>query len=269
MKIITKIVILNNDESKPPFLNEHGFSALIEKVGYFLLFDTGNSDIFIKNIELLNINPKDIKDIVISHGHYDHSGGLRFLLKKEDKYNVYLRKEIFKNKFRSDKFIGIEWEKLEEIFDFKLIEDIKYKIFNSIYAYGPAPLVNEYEEPDKEFQLIDNNGKRRDYFEEELNLIIDDEDGLILITGCAHRGIANIVKGVLDNFNKKIKVLLGGFHLYNSPIKKIEKIVNFFNEVQIEKVIPCHCTGDKAISVFKDKFKGEIINCCAGDIFKF
>lgn len=266
---MNKIVILNNDESKPPFLKEHGFSALIEKGGYFLLFDTGNSDVFLKNMELIKFNPKEIKDIVISHGHYDHSGGLRFLLKKEDKYNVYLRKEIFTKKFRSDKFIGIEWEKLKEIFDFIFIEDIKYKIFDSIYTYGPAPLMNDFEEPDKEFQLIDNNGKRSDYFEEELNLVIDDEDGLILITGCAHRGIANIVKGVLDNFNKKIKVLLGGFHLYNSPIKKIEKIINFFNEVQIEKIIPCHCTGDKAIRIFKDKFKGEVLNCYAGNIFTF
>lgn len=263
-----KIVIINNDESKPPFLKEHGFSALIEEGGKFILFDTGNSNIFIKNMELLNINPKDIKDIVISHGHYDHSGGLRFLPNKEDKYNVYLRKEIFKNKFRSDKFIGIEWEKLEEIFDFKFIdENIKYKIFDSIYTYGPAPFMNDFEEPDIEFQLIDNNVKRRDYFEEELNLVIEDENGLILITGCAHRGIANIVKGVLDDFNKKIKVLLGGFHLYNSSLKKIEKIVNFFNEVQIEKIIPCHCTGDKAIIIFKDKFDGEVLNCYAGNIF--
>jgi 7,8-dihydropterin-6-yl-methyl-4-(beta-D-ribofuranosyl)aminobenzene 5'-phosphate synthase len=85
-----------------------------------------------------------------------------------------------------------------------------------------------------------------DFFEEELNLVIDEDDGIVLITGCAHRGTINIVLDALELFDKKIKLLIGGFHLYKSSEEKVDKVVSTLKSLPIEQIIPLHCSGELA-----------------------
>jgi 7,8-dihydropterin-6-yl-methyl-4-(beta-D-ribofuranosyl)aminobenzene 5'-phosphate synthase len=250
---LTKITILCDDRLSPPLFSEHGFSVLIEREGEVFLFDTGTSDVFIRNANILGKDLSKIENIIISHGHYDHAGGLKYLLPFNKKYKVILREEAFLPKYSNDRFTGIDWEILRKSFDFLIVKDKVLEISKSIYVFGPAPFKNDFEEPDPNFFVLKVDKKERDFFEEELNLVIDEEDGLILITGCAHRGIVNIVNYAVEKFNKRIKTLMGGFHLYKSDPLKIEKVINNLGRFDIENIISYHCTGDLAIKIIKEK----------------
>ncbi|MCX8094709.1 MAG: MBL fold metallo-hydrolase [Caldisericia bacterium] len=263
-----KISILCNDKAKEKFYSEHGFSALIEKDGYKLIFDTGTTDVFLKNILKFNKNINEINDIVISHGHYDHMGGLRELSKLDKNFSIWSKEGVFIPKFSEDKFAGIEKDKIKQNLNFRFIKEDLFEIMPHIYIFGPSPISNNFESIDKNFKIKSEKGLEKDYFTEEINLAIDNKD-LILITGCAHRGIVNIVNHAVNIFNKKVNIILGGFHLYNASKEKLIKIVNYLNNFEINKLIPCHCTGDKSIKIFKELFKGEVMECLAGDFLIF
>nr|WP_312058728.1 MBL fold metallo-hydrolase [Fervidobacterium pennivorans] len=243
----TNLTILCDDTLQPPLHSEHGFSLLVEKAGEpTVLFDTGTSDVFMKNASTTGKNLTKVEYIVISHGHYDHAGGLKYLTSLGKKFNVYLRQDAFLPKYSGDRFTGIGWEAIKDWFEFVIVKDKLIKITNSIYAFGPARMRSKFEEPDSNFQIIKNNERVRDFFEEELNLVIDEDDGIALITGCAHRGIINIVLDALELFDKKIKLLIGGFHLYKSSEEKVDKVVSILKRLPIEQIIPLHCSGELA-----------------------
>jgi len=247
----TNLTILCDDTLQPPLHSEHGFSLLVEKAGNpIVLFDTGTTDVFIKNANTLGKDLTTVEHIVISHGHYDHAGGLKYMTSFGKKFKVYLRQDAFLPKYSDDRFTGTDWEALKDSFEFLIVKDKLIKITNSIYAFGPAWMRNKFEEPDSNFQIIKNNEKIRDFFEEELNLVIDEGDGIVLITGCAHRGIINIAQDALELFDKKIKLLIGGFHLYKSSEEKVDKAISILKSLPIEQIIPLHCSGE----LIKKKF---------------
>ncbi|MGB9750373.1 MAG: MBL fold metallo-hydrolase [Caldisericia bacterium] len=265
---MTKITVLCNDKAKDNFYFEHGFSALIEKDDTSFIFDTGSTDVFLKNLKILGKDINKIDNIVISHGHYDHFGGLRFLNEKEKRFNLWTKDEIFIPKYSKKVFAGIKKEELKDKYNFNIVKDDVLEIFPKVFILGKVPMKSGFEEIDRNFEIKENESYKKDHFNEELNLVIDDGK-LILITGCAHRGIVNIVNFAIEKFNKRIDIVLGGFHLYNSSKKKLELITKYLNEKKINKLIPCHCTGDSAIKIFKEKFKGEVIECLAGESFVF
>jgi len=243
----TNLTILCDDTLQSPLHSEHGFSLLVERTGEpTILFDTGTTNIFMKNAEILGKDLTTVEYIVISHGHYDHAGGLKYLTYLGKKFKVYLRQDAFLPKYSGERFTGIDWEAIKDAFEYVIVKDKIVKITNFIYAFGPAWMRNNFEEPDPNFQIIKNNERARDFFEEELNLIIDEGDGIVLITGCAHRGIVNIVLDALELFDKKIKLLIGGFHLYKSSEEKVDKVVSILKSLPIDQIIPLHCSGELA-----------------------
>lgn len=258
-----RITILCNDKAQKPFFAEHGFSALVENGECNVLFDTGSSDVFLKNMKALNLDPAKIKNVVLSHGHYDHVGGLKHL-GEQSELKVWVKESVFLSNFSGKRFAGIDWKKIKSSLQFSELEGSAQRICDSIFAWGPAPMTNDFEEPDPEFWVIRNGKIERNLFEEELSLVIEDDMGLTVLSGCAHRGIANIAYGAQALFGKRIRMIAGGFHLSRASTKKILRIINFFNEIRVEKIVPCHCTGEKAIKLFQERFQGEVLNCEAG-----
>jgi len=243
----TELTVLCDDGLEKPLSAEHGFSLLIEKPGELsILFDTGSSDLFVKNAKLLGKDLSKVENVVISHGHYDHAGGLKFLSALGRNFNVFIREEIFFPKYSGERFTGIEWIALQDLFNFVKVTHKVTQISDSMYIFGPEDMRNDFEEPDPNFCIVKEGKRIRDYFDEELNLVIDEGDGIILITGCAHRGIVNIVEEALQIFDKKIKLLLGGFHLYKASAQKIDLIAKRLSNYGIDKILPYHCTGQLA-----------------------
>ncbi|ACI19409.1 MBL fold metallo-hydrolase [Dictyoglomus thermophilum] len=248
---LTNITILCDDRLSFPLFSEHGFSVLIERRGEeALLFDTGGSDVFIKNAKILGKDLTKVENIVISHGHYDHAGGLKYLAKFDKKYKVYLRREALLPKYSGDRFTGIDWDSIKKDFDFIFVEKDIEELEKGIYIFGSSPLRSEFNSIDPNFYVINEKGEKvKDKFEDELSLVIDEGEGIILITGCAHRGIVNIVDDTLNKFNKRINLLIGGFHLYKSSEEKVKKVVDSLKGFNIGKILPYHCTGEIAIKL--------------------
>lgn len=209
-----------------------GFSALVKYNGN-LLFDTGgDAKILAANMKRMGSEPEHIENIVISHAHWDHLGGLTAIL--NEKQIVYFLKSFPKDlknavrKYELKRFVEID-EPLE--------------ILPDVYTTG---------EMGKEIK--------------EQALILDTKKGLVIITGCAHPGIVNIVRKAKKMLEKNVYLVIGGFHLYDMSTEDVQKIIDELKSLGVKKVAPCHCTGEKAIAIFKQEFKKDFIKVGAGSI---
>ncbi len=207
-----------------------GFSALVDRD---LLFDTGSDpDIFLQNL-LRIVEPEEIKQVVISHPHWDHTGGLLSLANKNPDLEVYVG-EGFSKKFQEELerkgvkvFRGNGWRKIRE----------------NIWI-GP-----ELKEPVPEQFLAVENG-----------------EAVLILAGCSHPGIENFARLASEKFGKPLWVL-GGFHLFSSSLETIRKVAEQLKNAGVVKAYPSHCTGDKAFKIFADYF--EVERAGSGKSIKF
>lgn len=222
-----KITLLAEGHTKlDKFFNNWGISFLI---GENFLFDTfGKSSVLMKNIKKMKIDIQKIKYIFISHEHWDHTNGLWKILEKNKDVVVYIcskTPEEIKEKIIS---FGVKFQEIENLI----------KIKENIFSTGEMP---------SNYDSI-----------YEQSLYIKTEKGLSLITGCAHSGLVVFIKKMKEMFpNEKIYSVIGGFHLKDSSINEIEKVINDLKYFEIDNFIPLHCTGKKATNLFQKNFKCE------------
>ncbi|PIS28747.1 MBL fold metallo-hydrolase [Candidatus Saganbacteria bacterium CG08_land_8_20_14_0_20_45_16] len=230
-----KITILyDNCTLKKGLKSAWGFSALIEHQGGTLLFDTGaKTDILLANMKVLGVNPKKITDIFISHNHWDHLGGLFGFLNVNHKVKVWLPADCSTTYAAEVRASGAECVRLSK----------SSKISKDIYSSGEM-------------------GKKiREQF-----LIVETADGLGLITGCSHPGIVAMARRVKQVFKKEIALIVGGFHLGSLSAAKTRKIAQQLKDLGIKKIVPCHCTGEKAMSIIKSVFADNFMAVGVGSI---
>ncbi len=228
----TITILYDNYSYKEGLKTGWGFSCLINYHNNMVLFDTGaDFPTLYYNIKQLKINPDSIKIIVISHMHHDHTGGLEDLLPLTDNVTLFLPSDASTEDINRYSALGA---------NVKLVKD-KMEIIDDIYSTGPLGS-----------------------FIKEQSLVIVTQKGAIIITGCAHPGIDNIVKFVKESFRKEILLVLGGFHLFSSNKNKIEKIIKRFNQLGVMYAAPSHCSGDTAKRMFKNSFKNHYIDVGTG-----
>ncbi len=247
-----KIAVLCNDEAKEGFLSEHGLSLLIDEE---TLFDTGTTTVAVSNAEKLGIDLGKVKRVIISHGHYDHGGGLVKVLEQTGKIDVYLHKKALLPKYSGSRFAGFPyaWETVEKMANVHLIEgDTEIDGF-----YVLNDVKTEEKNIDKAFLV---NGKH-DLFEDELNLYTRGT----LITGCAHRGIDNILKAAEKGY--EVRNVIGGFHLKDSSDERIEEVIDILTSYNV-RVFPMHCTGQRAMKMMKEKLGEKCLLVKAGDVIE-
>lgn len=270
MKIITLIENLKSDSKD--LINEHGLSLYIEKDSRRLLFDTGKTGNFIKNAKKLGISLEAIDAVVLSHGHYDHGGGLLPFLKLNSKAKVYMKREVYGDYYfhfmAFNKSIGID-KKIFEQYSSRIVYINEFtEIMDDIYLLGDIDKgVSNLSRNDYLFTK-EKNRFTKDKFEHELIMVIRNHDGICIFTGCSHNGAINMVKTVKTAFPKAtIKALIGGFHLIKLPIinlfgvseNEVNLIAKEIIEEDVEKVYTGHCTGIKAYKMLK-KILGERID---------
>lgn len=216
-----------------------GFSCLIDGK---VLFDTGESnEVLAFNMNKLNVSPKSITKLVISHDHFDHTGGLEAVLKQNSNIEVYLLSDF-----------GDELKKRITSLGGGLIENNEFiEIDEGIYITGKT------------------EGKYGGNPISEQAMVIKGKEGLIIITGCSHPLITDIVEKVKEEFPKDIIFMVfGGFHLLDKDIREVKLIAEKLKNLGVEKVGPTHCTGEEAIQIFRGKFGNDFVQIGDGTILK-
>ena len=250
---ITIVVDNNVPISTPsPFIGEHGLSLLIETAGTKILLDAGQSDAVVKNLSLLGIHPNQLDAIVLSHGHYDHAGGLGFILELRDKpIPVYGHPDIFQDRYSlsggCNRYIGIPSirEKLTTLGAEWHLSAEPMEIAANLLFSGQIPRQTDYETGDKKLVIYGEGGAGcQDEVKDDTSLYYSCPDGLVVIGGCTHSGVVNTVENGFKLTGKtQLKGWIGGTHL--GPVSKQQQNKTLD---RIEKYAPRflatgHCTG--------------------------
>lgn len=247
-------VLSENTTSRQDLLCEHGLSMLI-KTDKTILFDTGQSGNFLKNAQTLGVDIKSVDFLVLSHGHYDHTGGLEEFLRVNHTAKVYIKDDAFKPYYslHSDgiKYIGIKEDvNSPQIVtlsgDYAICDNVSTMC--NVKKLYPMPSTNKT-------LYKDSLGKVLDDFTHEQDLVIKQEDGYILFVGCAHTGIKNILEHFYSLYNTMPKVVVGGFHLASrtGAGETDEYLVELANYLLGTGAMfyTCHCTGEVAYKKLK------------------
>ena len=247
-----RILVLVEDTVRfdvPGLRGEHGISLLIEHAGKRLLFDVGQSGLFIDNARLLGASLDSIDALVLSHGHYDHTGGLPNAIDLLEGRGTRLvaHPEVFEAKVRENgESIGspIGFSEAEKAFNLELTAEL-LELGNGIYFTGEVP--QDYERPEPLGYRLRDGARIPDELRDDASLIFDTEEGAIVVTGCAHAGIVNIARYAADVTGKPVHALVGGFHLVNASEERLTRTVAAFKEMEVDRILPGHCTGHVAV----------------------
>ncbi|MBA7567618.1 hypothetical protein ES708_09333 [subsurface metagenome] len=246
-----KLTVLTENVAGGKFLAEHGLSYRIESDGQSILFDTGHSDVFLKNAEKLRLNIyEEIKTVVLSHGHWDHGDGLQFIENK----TLITHPSAFIKRYQKSKHsnigLALSAKELEQKFNL-IASDKPYEISENIIFLGEIPRLNDFEGQTTPF--IDENGMP-DFVPDDSAVAIIQNNELIVVTGCSHSGICNITEHAkkVTGINR-VKAVIGGFHLKHNN-RQTESTIQYFKNQKIENIYPSHCTELPALAAFYNKF---------------
>jgi 7,8-dihydropterin-6-yl-methyl-4-(beta-D-ribofuranosyl)aminobenzene 5'-phosphate synthase len=211
-----------------------GFSCVIND---YFLFDTGsNGRALVRNMAKMGVEINELKYLFISHPHWDHIGGIDSVLDINPYMTLFLPDSLSKLYIRDLKRLSRE---------VKVIHENPTKLFGKFYSTGVMMPIGEQ------------------------SLVIDEGDFSIVVTGCAHPGIVNIVRRAIEMLNKPVLYALGGFHLMRSGENEIIEVVKELKALGVEYVTPTHCSGDLAIEIFKEEYGENYIPGGVGRIIEF
>lgn len=262
--ILTALIDNTRLDDRTDLAVERGLSFHIKTMGQEILFDAGSSKAFCDNAILLGIKMEDVDAAIISHRHHDHCNGVTHFLDRNSKAQVYFR-ECAETDYSFKAFgfksnVGIDKTLLDK-------DSGRFSFINKTTEIRPnifiiTSLSRKHEQPKGNKYLFTDSGDgcKPDTFDHELLLVIKEDDGLIVFTGCAHSGVLNMIETALELFpNTRIKAVVGGFHLVGLPLfnsiggtkKDIEAIGETMLTYPIDKLYTGHCTGMKAYEILK------------------
>jgi 7,8-dihydropterin-6-yl-methyl-4-(beta-D-ribofuranosyl)aminobenzene 5'-phosphate synthase len=249
---------------------------LIETRGHRLLFDTGQYLALENNARILDIRLAEIDSVVLSHGHYDHTGGLTHLLNCHSHFSLYAHPDVFARKLRKHKGryreIGIPIKKndLAKSGVELVLDSAPVEITPGILTTGEIPLEYEFEAVAKGF-FVDKGGRKiHDALADDLALILKTGKGPVVVLGCSHRGVINTLSHVQNILGeKRIYAVLGGLHLVKTAGKKLETIIRHLKRFGLQKIVVGHCTGNHALQQLYHQFKDKVILNTVGNVITF
>lgn len=270
---ITTLVDNTVSLSANRLIGEHGLSLYLETKNHTILFDTGQHVALCHNAEILDIDLSRIDTVVLSHGHYDHTGGLKRLLKTNTAFRLYAHPDVFEDKLRSVKKtykkIGIPLKKDElENSDVRLsLGKSSREIAPGIFTSGEIPLENDFESIESGFFVKRDSRIVHDTLADDQALILDTRKGLVVLLGCSHRGVINTLNHVRNlSGKKKIYAMIGGLHLGKASDAKLEKIIDHLAGFSLEKIGVSHCTGTNATLALFNRFKDRVFMNTVGTV---
>jgi 7,8-dihydropterin-6-yl-methyl-4-(beta-D-ribofuranosyl)aminobenzene 5'-phosphate synthase len=248
-----RITVLSENTATAGLLGEWGLSVLVEADGLRILLDTGGPGLSaIHNAPLLGIDFSTIDRIVLSHGHYDHTGGLKEVLRRKGgELEIISHPAVWEHKYAMrpkmpKRYIGIpsvreELESLGAVFRYS---DDPVWISENIVTSGEVPLANDYELVDPDFYVEDNGAMRPDTMPDDQALAVKAELGLVIILGCAHRGMINTIRHFQKITSEElVHCVLGGTHLIRASQERLAQTAADLREIGVQRLGVSHCTG--------------------------
>jgi len=227
------IIVYDNNPFDSQLRTGWGFSCLVRLPQRTILFDTGSdSPTLLYNMSQLQIDPKEVTVVVLSHMHGDHTGGLGGFLRQNSDVTIYLPRS-FPSSFKDDvKSFKTELEEIHEA----------GKLLPRVYTTGEL-----------------NRGIK------EQSMIITTDQGLVIVTGCSHPGVVNIIQRAKETLpDSKVYLVVGGWHLGGASSAQLKSIIDGFTQLGVGKVAPCHCSGDETRQQFKQCYGGDYIDTGVG-----
>jgi len=271
-----------------PFWAQHGVSFLVEvesnDAKRRILFDTASyAEPILFNMKLLNINPKTIDMIILSHNHFDHTGGLLGIMKEINKeIPIFAHSNIFKVSFATDPeflYVGIpplrggSKEEIEKLGGTWILSRDPIHLMPGVFTLGEITKEEKVEFEKKVTIGLYKLEKGRlvpDEVEDEIGLAINTKKGLIVIGGCSHPGIVSMAqKATKISRIDQVYAVIGGFHLVDAEDERIQNTVNALKKMGVKKVYTGHCTGLKAENMFANEFGKDFEKLHSGKVMIF
>jgi 7,8-dihydropterin-6-yl-methyl-4-(beta-D-ribofuranosyl)aminobenzene 5'-phosphate synthase len=266
----------NTAQQGSHFWAEHGVAFAIKTPDKQALFDTGQSGVVLEhNAALMGIQLNRMDALVLSHAHYDHTGGLeRLMAHISPGLPLYANADFFQERFHmvngKPESIGLPYpkEKISNYFDVRL-EKKPTEVVTGIWISGEITDRSEFEGRSKHHVIRENGEWQPDPYRDDLSLVLDTHEGLILLCGCCHAGLLNTLAHVQKHFNKPVKTIIGGTHLIsasNDNLKHTIDILNKYDEIQL---FPNHCTGEQARVTLTSALGDRVHPCPVGTVLRF
>ncbi len=272
-----EITILVDNQALGGLASEHGLSLWIEAEGRRILLDTGQGGALEKNVPELGVELSRADTLVISHGHYDHTGALPYVLDQASGVQVYCHPDILQTRYAvrdgKAKSIGIPDaarralqglppEQVHEIGGALMLSE-------NVGIAAAIPRLTDYEDTGGPFYL-DPQGLTPDPIEDDLALWVRTDTGVVVCLGCAHAGPINTLHHIHDLAQgARIRAVVGGFHLMDASRKRVERTIDSLLDLDPDLVVPCHCTGKSTLGPLREALGGRMREGAAGLVLQF
>ena len=253
-------------------LAEHGLSLLFEGDESKALLDAGQTDVCLQNAARLGAELADLRRVVLSHGHYDHGGGLPALLDQLGSLEVFAHPDVFAARYarrpgEQDRYIGLAYdaEELTGRGAVMRLEPGPQEIGRDFLTTGAIPRTTDFEDANPAFQ-VKNGGKwETDPLDDDQGVIARTTEGLVVLLGCAHAGVINTLhQATRLTGDDRIRAVVGGLHLVGASEERIQRTVAALRDLDVGTVAACHCTGFPAMTRLHAAFGERFVNGAVG-----
>lgn len=272
----TRLTVLceNSVDRVSPYglLGEHGFACHVQTPAGAFLFDTGGGLTLINNAQLLGIDLAMIKGIMFSHGHFDHTGGLKQVLEKTGEIPIYAHPDLFSERYSNNggktRNIGIPWSRteLEKLGARFVLDTGPQAVAPGLILSGSVPRIHPEETGDPNLLVVTaQKTQTADPLKDDLSLFIDTPKGLVILLGCAHAGLMNIIDHAIKvSGQDKIHMILGGTHLKFCSEEQMVATLKQLEELDIARIGASHCTGLRGARRLAERFGEKFFSASVG-----
>lgn len=273
-----RIICLMEDENSKnrSLVCEHGLSLYVEYDDMHALFDCGSGDKFLFNAKKLGLSLSFVDHVVLSHGHYDHASGFRdFLSQANACGSLHIGPGFWDKKYSGD---GLKHTDLSSGIDLSYLHrhnvsfsvvDGKETVVQGMHLFSSFDRLFEVGTIPKRFEKRSANGFIPDDFHDEVAAAFETENGLVVVTGCSHSGILNIVSTISDRMGQGIYAVIGGLHLVESGEERIDNTISGLKSSGVNVLGLCHCTGSAAEEKIRKSGQFECFHFSVGDVVEF
>jgi len=273
-----KITILADNKAQTPDLTvEHGLSMWMETGGKHMLLDTGMGVALPDNAAALGVDLRRADAVVLSHGHFDHTGGLPYLFEQGVSPTIYLHPEAVRMRYGClqtppHKPIGMRPE-IAELLAARAADIVHttrpVQVMEQVWVTGPIPRRTPFEDTGGLF-YVDERCETKDLIPDDQALWLETAHGLVVLLGCAHSGIVNTLEYVAElTGTDHFHAVIGGMHLLNASPERLDATLAALRRYRLHIIAPCHCTGETPMALLREQFPEQYVPAGAGSTFSF